>query len=66
LRVPGWLAHDFSHHQVFKTRRYNDYVTMIICCIVGFSIGWWKNQHNTHHAIPNLHESLHGELLPSS
>jgi acyl-lipid Delta6-acetylenase / acyl-lipid (9-3)-desaturase len=33
---------------------------MLICCIVGFSMGWWKNQHNVHHAIPNLHESEHG------
>lgn len=23
----------------------------------GFSVEWWKNKHNTHHAVPNLHES---------
>ena len=53
----GWMAHDFCHHQVFKNRRYNDYMTMVIGSYLGFSLGWWKNKHNTHHAIPNVHES---------
>ena len=55
----GWLAHDFAHHQVFKTRAFNDYATMVIGSYVGFSLGWWKNKHNTHHAIPNVHESAY-------
>lgn len=21
----------------------------------GFSVAWWKNKHNTHHAVPNVH-----------
>jgi acyl-lipid Delta6-acetylenase / acyl-lipid (9-3)-desaturase len=56
----GWLAHDFAHHQVFTTRKYNDYMTMVIGSYLGFSLGWWKNKHNTHHAIPNVHETATG------
>jgi fatty acid desaturase len=26
----------------------------------GFSCEWWKSKHNTHHAVPNLHESAEG------
>mmetsp|Transcript_10084 Transcript_10084/g.14233 ORF Transcript_10084/g.14233 Transcript_10084/m.14233 type:complete len:371 (+) Transcript_10084:90-1202(+) len=54
----GWLSHDFLHHQVFKNRTYGDYAGVFwgnVC--QGFSVGWWKNKHNTHHAVPNLHES---------
>lgn len=54
----GWLAHDFLHHQVFKNRLYGNLAGIFwgdLC--QGFSVGWWKNKHNTHHAVPNLHES---------
>jgi hypothetical protein len=27
------------------------------CPPQGFSVAWWKNKHNTHHAVPNLVES---------
>jgi acyl-lipid Delta6-acetylenase / acyl-lipid (9-3)-desaturase len=54
----GWLAHDFAHNQVFRDRRLNDAAVLLIGNVYqGFSMGWWKNKHNTHHAIPNLHES---------
>jgi acyl-lipid Delta6-acetylenase / acyl-lipid (9-3)-desaturase len=54
----GWLAHDFLHHQVFKTRMYGDLMGIIIGDLFqGFSVQWWKSKHNTHHAVPNLHES---------
>ncbi|KAG5175371.1 delta-6 fatty acid desaturase [Tribonema minus] len=54
----GWLAHDFLHHQVFKNRAYGDYAGIFWGNIAqGFSVGWWKNKHNTHHAVPNLHAS---------
>jgi fatty acid desaturase len=54
----GWLAHDFAHNQVFKNRRINDLVVLMVGNLYqGFSVAWWKNKHNTHHAIPNLHES---------
>jgi acyl-lipid Delta6-acetylenase / acyl-lipid (9-3)-desaturase len=54
----GWLAHDYLHHQVFKNRRYGDYLGLVFGNLTqGFSIQWWKNKHNGHHAVPNLHNS---------
>jgi fatty acid desaturase len=54
----GWLAHDFLHHQVFKNRLYGDLMGVIVGDLFqGFSVAWWKSKHNTHHAVPNLHES---------
>lgn len=54
----GWLAHDFLHHQVFKTRSYNNMMGVMIGNVFqGFSVGWWKSKHNAHHAVPNLHQS---------
>jgi len=54
----GWLAHDFLHHQVFSNRRYGDYHGLFWGNLMqGFSVAWWKNKHNGHHAVPNLHNS---------
>ena len=54
----GWLAHDFLHHQVFKTRAYGDLAGVVIGNLFqGFSVQWWKCKHNSHHAVPNLHAS---------
>jgi fatty acid desaturase/predicted heme/steroid binding protein len=54
----GWLSHDFLHHQVFKNRLFGDLSGVFWGNVAqGFSVGWWKNKHNTHHAVPNLHES---------
>ena len=54
----GWLAHDFLHHQVFENRKYGDYAGLIIGNLFqGFSVSWWKNKHNGHHAVPNLHNT---------
>ena len=54
----GWLAHDFLHHQVFKNRKYGDYMGIVVGNICqGFSVQWWKSKHNAHHAVPNLHAS---------
>ncbi|TYZ64724.1 hypothetical protein PybrP1_002855 [[Pythium] brassicae (nom. inval.)] len=52
----GWLAHDFLHNQVSPNRA----VTNLLGCLIGnvwqgFSVQWWKNKHNLHHAVPNLH-----------
>nr|AGC31314.1 delta-6 fatty acid desaturase [Globisporangium splendens] len=54
----GWLAHDFLHNQVCKNRTLGN----LIGCVVGdvwqgFSVQWWKNKHNLHHAVPNLHSA---------
>ena len=54
----GWLSHDFLHHQVFKNRFYGDLMGYLVGNVFqGFSVAWWKNKHNTHHAVPNLHAS---------
>lgn len=51
----GWLAHDFLHHQVFKSRAANDALGGYLFgnVLQGFSAAWWKAKHNTHHAAPN-------------
>lgn len=56
----GWLAHDLAHHQVFKNRTINDMGTLVMSMYLGFSCDWWKNKHNTHHAIPNVTETSDG------
>jgi len=54
----GWLSHDFLHHQVFKQRKYGDLVGIFFGNLMqGYSVQWWKNKHNGHHAVPNLHNS---------
>nr|ALA48974.1 delta-6 fatty acid desaturase 2 [Umbelopsis isabellina] len=52
----GWLSHDFGHHQVFEDRSLNDMVVVFLGNLCqGFSLSWWKNKHNTHHASTNVH-----------
>ncbi|KAL7747030.1 hypothetical protein RI367_007643 [Sorochytrium milnesiophthora] len=52
----GWLSHDFLHHAVFRNRAYNDLMGAFLGGVCqGFSVNWWKNKHNTHHAQPNVH-----------
>jgi len=54
----GWLSHDFLHHQVFQNRKYGDMIGLFWGNLMqGFSVQWWKNKHNGHHAVPNLHNS---------
>ena len=54
----GWLAHDFIHHQVFRYRKYGDWAGIFWGNLMqGYSVQWWKNKHNGHHAVPNLHSS---------
>ncbi|KAI7863656.1 delta-6 fatty acid desaturase [Spinellus fusiger] len=51
----GWLAHDFGHHQVSKDRIINDMLLVFLGNMCqGFSLSWWKNKHNTHHASTNV------------
>ncbi|KAF7730054.1 hypothetical protein EC973_002999 [Apophysomyces ossiformis] len=51
----GWLAHDFGHHQCFEEREWNDVLLVFLGNFCqGFSLSWWKNKHNTHHASTNV------------
>lgn len=57
----GWLAHDFLHHQVFMNRGFNNIAGLIIGNLYqGFSVNWWKNKHNHHHAVPNVTDAPSG------
>lgn len=57
----GWLAHDFLHHQVFLHRGINNLFGLVIGNVFqGFSVSWWKNKHNHHHAVPNVTDAPSG------
>jgi len=51
----GWLAHDYCHQQVFKNRKLNNFFAYLTGNILsGLSVNWWKDRHNSHHAITNV------------
>jgi fatty acid desaturase len=51
----GWLSHDYCHQQVFKSRRLNNFFAYFCGSVCsGYSVNWWKERHNTHHAITNV------------
>jgi len=53
----GWLGHDYSHQQVFKNRSLNNFMAYITGTVMsGYSVNWWKERHNSHHAITNVLE----------
>jgi fatty acid desaturase len=50
----GFVTHDAGHRQMFRTRRPNDRVGLVIGdLLIGISYGWWVGKHNRHHANPN-------------
>src|SRR5215211_1542782 len=50
----AFLGHDAAHRQMFRSGRWNDWVSLIIANLfVGISYGWWQSKHNRHHANPN-------------
>lgn len=50
----AYIGHDAGHHQVFRLRRNNEWLGMVIInFFVGFSYGWWVDKHNRHHENPN-------------
>ncbi|KAJ8610546.1 hypothetical protein CTAYLR_009745 [Chrysophaeum taylorii] len=52
----GWLCHEILHHQVFRNRTVGRFVGYFWGNFAqGFSVSWWMNKHNTHHAVPNVH-----------
>jgi len=61
LQQSGWLCHDVLHHQVFKKRSTGHAWGLVWGNLAqGFSVSWWMNKHNSHHAVPNLVESEAG------
>uniref|UniRef100_A0A6B2L8W4 Fatty acid desaturase domain-containing protein n=1 Tax=Arcella intermedia TaxID=1963864 RepID=A0A6B2L8W4_9EUKA len=54
----GWLGHDACHHGLTSNRKFNNFLGYVFGNLVsGFSVNWWKDRHNTHHAITNVLES---------
>ena len=50
----AFLGHDAAHRQIFRSGRWNDWVSLIVAnLLVGISYGWWQNKHTRHHANPN-------------
>ncbi|KJH47188.1 stearoyl-CoA 9-desaturase [Dictyocaulus viviparus] len=51
----GWLTHECAHHQPTKNRKFNNILTVVFGNLAqGFSADWWKDKHNTHHAVTNM------------
>lgn len=50
----GLIAHDISHHQVFRSpRTYRFFGILFWNFLLGASFGSWNESHNAHHANPN-------------
>ena len=50
----AFLGHDSAHRQIFRSGRWNDWVSLIVGDLfVGMSYGWWQHKHTRHHANPN-------------
>jgi fatty acid desaturase len=50
----GFLGHDAGHQQIFRSRRRNDGLGILLSNLgVGLSYGWWVDKHNRHHRHPN-------------
>ena len=50
----AFLGHDAAHRQMFRSGRWNDWISLIIGDLfVGMSYGWWQHKHTRHHASPN-------------
>ena len=50
----AFLGHDAAHRQIFRSGRWNDWVSLIVANLfVGISYGWWHSKHTRHHANPN-------------
>jgi fatty acid desaturase len=50
----GFLGHDAGHQQVFRSRRANEWLGLVVGdTLIGLSFGWWVSKHSAHHAHPN-------------
>ncbi|MGO8873003.1 MAG: fatty acid desaturase family protein [Acidimicrobiales bacterium] len=50
----GFIGHDAGHRQIFRRRRDNDLLGLVVTNVLtGFSFGWWYSKHNRHHAHTN-------------
>ncbi|GAB3799053.1 acyl-CoA desaturase [Humibacter antri] len=50
----AFLGHDAAHRQIFRSGKWNDWVSLILGGLfIGMSYGWWQHKHTRHHANPN-------------
>ncbi|BDZ38542.1 fatty acid desaturase family protein [Microbacterium suwonense] len=50
----AFLGHDAAHRQIFRSGRWNDWISLVLGdLMVGMSYGWWQHKHTRHHANPN-------------
>ncbi|WP_221584348.1 acyl-CoA desaturase [Microbacterium sp. G2-8] len=50
----AFLGHDAAHRQIFRSGKWNDWISLILGdLLVGMSYGWWRHKHTKHHANPN-------------
>ncbi|WP_438853872.1 fatty acid desaturase family protein [Agromyces sp. M3QZ16-3] len=50
----AFLGHDAAHRQIFRSGRWNDWISLIVGDLfIGMSYGWWQHKHTRHHANPN-------------
>jgi len=50
----GFLGHDIGHRQVFSTLWKSNLVGLLCGdLIIGMSMDWWIEKHNSHHSHPN-------------
>lgn len=53
----AFVGHDGGHRQIFRSIRKNDWVVIAMSGLfMGFSLSWWMESHNRHHAWPNHEE----------
>ncbi|MDP3778955.1 MAG: acyl-CoA desaturase [bacterium] len=48
----GFFLHDVGHGQVVGSR-WHRWMGIVFSLILGWSLSWWINKHNRHHAFPN-------------
>ncbi len=50
----AYVGHDGGHRQIFARPLHNDALVIGSTSLwTGFSLSWWMDQHNRHHAFPN-------------
>ncbi|WP_166872508.1 acyl-CoA desaturase [Salinibacterium sp. ZJ450] len=50
----AFVGHDAAHRQIFKSGKWNDWVSLVVGDLfTGMSYGWWQHKHTRHHANPN-------------
>ena len=51
----GWMGHDYCHHNTTNSRAVNNWFGVLWGNMLqGFSSSWWKDRHNSHHAVTNI------------